>query len=325
MAVFDRGRLKTKPLAERLSKTPISRLVSPEAEPPKLQLQDYTRLENIAVAVKQAREKDAPVIFAFGAHLVKNGLSPVMIELMKQGYVQHLLGCGAVVIHDWEFAYHGETEEDVEHYLEQGQFGIWDETGKYINRAVKQGCKQGFGAAVGKMISEEKLAGESIPHPNRDKSVLGEAYRLGIPASICAGIGHDIFFTHPECDGAAIGEASYADFLKLAESVSKLEDGVYISIGSATTSPMVFEKALSMAKNAALQEGRKLENYRIVVNDIQPSPWDWSKGEPPKDNPAYYLRFFKTFSRMGGTCEYVQMDNRAFLHNLYHMLEKRRH
>ena len=179
----------------------------------------------------------------------------------------------------------------------------------------------GYGGSVGRLIHEEILGNEKILHLNKDKSVLANAYNLKIPLSICPGIGYDIIYTHPKCDGAAVGEASYIDFLKFVNTIYNLENGVYISIGSAITSPMVFEKSLSMAKNKALQEGKKLENFKIYVNDIQPGTWDWSKGEPPKDNPAYYLRFMKTFARMSGSSEYIQMDNVKFLHNLYWMLK----
>ena len=96
-----------------------------------------------------------------------------------------------------------------------------------------------------------------------------------------------------------------------------------LSIGSSVMAPMVFEKSLSMAKNLAKQEGKKLENYKIFVNDIHPSKWDWKKGDPPKDNPDYYLRFCKSFSRMGGDFEYLCMDNRQFIHNLYHILKEK--
>jgi hypothetical protein len=245
----------------------------------------------------------------------------IFIDMMKMGYVNHILGNGAVSIHDWEFAFQGKTEEDVREYLKQGQFGLWEETGKYINGAIKDYSCYGYGTALGKLISEEVLGNEKISHPFKEISILGNAHQLGIPVSICPQIGCDVIYTHPECDGKAIGEAAYIDFLKFASVISHLENGVYISIGSAITSPMIFEKALSMAKNLARKENRTLENYNIVVNDIQEGEWDWDKGEPPKENPAYYLRFMKTFSRAGGNSQYIKMDNKKFLHNLYYLLK----
>jgi len=321
MELFDRSRLEIKPLSERKSKTDLSSLINPCSSPPEISQGDCSKLEEIAYLVKESKNRKAPIIFSFGAHLIKNGLSKIVIELTKKGYVSHILGNGAVSIHDWEFSFQGKTEEDVKEYLQEGQFGLWEETGRYINQAIVRYQNLGYGCAVGKLISEEKLGEGQVIHKHKNISLLGNAFSLGIPVSICPQIGCDIIHTHPKCDGAAIGKAAYIDFLKFANTISNLEGGVYISVGSAITSPMIFEKALSMAKNIARQENRVLENYDIVVNDIQEGTWDWSKGEPAKDNPAYYLRFMKTFSRAGGNCQYIKMDNRAFLHNLYYLLK----
>jgi hypothetical protein len=126
--------------------------------------------------------------------------------------------------------------------------------------------------------------------------------------------GHDIIYTHPANHGAAIGRVALRDFLTYAEQVHQLEGGVYLSVGSAVMSPMVFEKSLSMSQNLELQEGRKITNHHMVIVDLAESSWDWQKdGEPPTNNPAYYLRFCKTFSRMGGTMRYACADNRDFL------------
>jgi len=317
MELFDRSQLQLKPLAERKSKSDLSILINPNSTPPQISKEEYSRLEKIAEIVKHS----SPVVFAFGAHLVKNGLSRILINLMIQGHVQHLLGNGAVSIHDWELAYQGKTEEDVKQYLSKGQFGLWNETGKYINKAIKQNQELGYGNGLGKFILDGKLKREHVGHQHPGVSILAHAYHWQIPASISPQIGSDIIYTHPECDGAAIGKAAYIDFLKFANTISKLEGGAYISIGSAITSPMVFEKALSMARNVENQKGRTLNDFHIIVNDIQEGTWDWNKGEPEKSNPAYYLRFMKTFSRAGGKSQYIQMDNRAFLHNLYHLLK----
>jgi len=321
VAIFNRNKLNIKPLSARQSKSDTSIFINPESNPPAISSAEKEKINSIAAAIKATRAKHAPIIFSFGAHLIKNGLSLILIELMKQGYVQHVLGNGAVSIHDWEFAFQGKTEEDVKKYVKEGQFGIWEETGRYINEAIAESQELGYGAALGKMIWEESLTGKTISHPYKHQSVLAQAYHLNIPFGICTSIGQDIIYTHPACDGAAIGKASYIDFLKFASTLENFENGVYLSIGSAITSPMVFEKALSMAKNIAIQESRMLENYNIFVIDIQPGDWDWSKGEPPKDNPAYYLRFCKTFSRMGGDFSYLRIDNSNFLHNLYWQLK----
>ncbi len=320
--VFNRNLIKTKPLNERASKSDLSILVNPASLPPPIDAERLEHIKALAVKIKTAREKNRPVIFCFGAHLIKNGLSLILIEMMKKGFITHLAGNGAVSIHDWEFAYHGKTEENVERYIKDGQFGLWEETGKYLNSAISTYSHRGYGSAVGRLIWEEKLGEQTILHQNKEKSVLGQAYNLNVPVSICPGIGYDIIYTHRLCDGAAIGQAAYTDFLKFAKSVSQMEGGVYLSVGSAILSPMIFEKALSMARNVAKQQGRTIENFDIIVNDIQPGTWDWDKGEPPKNHPAYYLRFNKTFSRMGGHLDYIELDNRAFLHNLYVELMK---
>ena len=315
--IFNRSRLNIKPLSERISKSNTSIFVNPNSTPPEISNEEKEKLMQLANQMKLAKENNKPIIFAFGAHMIKNGLSPILIDLMKKGYVSHTLTNGAATIHDWELAHHGKTEEDVKFYVNQGQFGIWHETGFHMNEAIKKGVKEGlgYGESIGKFINEETSL-----HPNKGTSIQAAAYSLNIPFSVCPGIGYDIIYTHPSCDGSAIGKAAEIDFLKLAKTLENFEGGVYISIGSAITSPMVFEKALSMAKNIAIQENKQLENYTIAVNDIQPGDWDWSKGEPPKDNPAYYLRFFKTFSRMGGTSSYIRMDNKAFLHNLHNSI-----
>lgn len=310
--MFDRQKLDIKPLYKRESKSDLSILINPNSEPPEISEEQKSKLENIVNSVKQAKMCNAPIIYAFGAHLIKNGLSKILIELMREGYVQHLLSNEAVVIHDWELAFQGKTEEDVRRYVAEGQFGLW-ETGMHIGNAIKLGAEHnlGYGETVGKLISESN-------YPNKEISVLGEAYRLQIPFSIGVTLGQNITHAHPNLDFTSLGKAGGIDFLRFVDAISNLQNGIYFSIGSAILSPQIFEKALSMARNV----NKNLNKYSIYINDIQPGNWDWNKGEPPKNNPAYYLRFMKTFARMGGKFEYIEMDNRAFLHNLYYLLDK---
>jgi len=318
MELFDRNKLHIKPLSERESKSDLSIIINPDSPPPRVSNEEFSKLERIAEIIKHS----SPVVLAFGAHLIKNGLSRIVIELMKKGHIQHLLGNGATSIHDWEFAFQGKTEEDVRRYLEGGQFGLWDETGRYINEAITKYKNLGYGSAIGKLISEERLGRKYISHEHKGISIYGTAFSLKIPASVCPSFGQDIIYTHPKCDGAAIGRAADIDFRKFANTISNLEGGAYLSVGSAIMSPMVFEKALSMARNVEKQKGRTLDDFHIIVNDIQEGDWDWNKGaEPEKSNPAYYLRFMKTFSRAGRNSQYVCMDNRTFLHNLYYLLK----
>jgi hypothetical protein len=161
-----------------------------------------------------------------------------------------------------------------------------------------------------------------VKHPWKETSILAQAFRRHTPFSVHPGIGYDIIATHPMFRGAVIGRAADIDFRLIGASIEKLDGGVVLSIGSAIMAPQVFEKSLSCVNNLRLQAGRKIvSDHTIYVVDIQDGGnWDWSQGEPPKDNPAYYLRFCKSFARMGGEMRYVQCDNVAFLHNLLHKL-----
>jgi hypothetical protein len=165
-----------------------------------------------------------------------------------------------------------------------------------------------------------------VRHPFKRYSVQEACFARGVPLTVHPGLGHDIIHASPFCRFAALGRAAETDFLRFVASVAELDGGVYLSVGSAIMSPMVFEKSLSMARNVARQEGRALNDFLLVVNDIQPGGgWQWGSGaEPGKDNPAYYLRFCKTFDRMGAReMRYAQADNRAFLLNLYAELKRR--
>lgn len=165
-------------------------------------------------------------------------------------------------------------------------------------------------------------AGElKVPHPYKQYSVQAAAYRLGVPFTGHPMIGHDIIYNHPMNHGGCLGRTALRDYLTFAESVSRIEGGVYLSLGSAVMSPMIFEKSLSMAQNLALQRGERIENHFMLIADLAQSSWDWSQGEPPEHHPDYYLRYNKTFHRMGGEMHYVSMDNRDFLLTLYQSLK----
>ncbi len=161
-----------------------------------------------------------------------------------------------------------------------------------------------------------------VNHQWRNASPLANAFRHDLPFTVHPGIGYDIITNHPLFNGAVIGRAAGLDFRQFAGSVETLDGGVVLSIGSAIMGPQVFEKALSCANNLRLQAGQPIvSGHHIYVVDLQDGGgWDWTQGEPPKDNPAYYLRFCKSYSRMGGAMHYVQCDNVAFLHHLFHAL-----
>jgi hypothetical protein len=161
-----------------------------------------------------------------------------------------------------------------------------------------------------------------IKHPWKETSIVAQSFRQNTPLTVHPGVGYDIISNHPMFNGAAIGRGAGVDFRVFGTAVEQLDHGVVLSIGSAIMGPQVFEKSLSCVNNLRLQAGRPtVANHSLFVVDLQDGGnWDWSKGEPPKDNPAYYLRFCKSYSRMGGTMRYVQCDNVAFLHNLLHRL-----
>jgi hypothetical protein len=163
-----------------------------------------------------------------------------------------------------------------------------------------------------------------VKHPGKETSILAQTFRRNVPLTVHPGIGYDIIANHPLFSGAAIGRAAAVDFRLFGASVEKLDGGVVLSVGSAIMAPQVFEKSISCVNNLRLQAGRKtVHDHTFYVVDIQDGGnWDWSHGEPPKDNPAYYLRFCKSFSRMGGTMKYSQCDNVVFLHNLLSALNK---
>ncbi|MDP8224007.1 MAG: hypothetical protein P9L99_11655 [Candidatus Lernaella stagnicola] len=150
-------------------------------------------------------------------------------------------------------------------------------------------------------------------HPFANTSAQAAAFAAHVPFTAHPMFGHDIIYNHPANCGSAIGRSAERDFLAFAHTISRIDGGVYLSIGSAVMSPMIFEKSFSMAQNLALQEGRAITDHFIAVVDLAPSRWDWSQGEPPEDHPDYYLRFNKTFSRVGGTLHYAQAHNRDFL------------
>lgn len=163
-----------------------------------------------------------------------------------------------------------------------------------------------------------------VRHPYKRSSMVAQAFRHNVPFTVHPGIGYDIISNHPMFNGAALGRAAQMDFALFGRAVEGLDDGVVLSVGSAIMGPQVFEKSLSCVNNLRLQAGRKtVSGHTIYVVDIQDGGrWDWTKGEPPKSNPAYYLRFCKSFARMGGTMNYVQCDNVVFLRQLLQALRQ---
>lgn len=345
------------PLKQRANRVIAERdFVSPDEQPPVFPGADQAIISETAERIARANRKNGPVIMAFGAHLIKNGLGGILIDLIEKGWLTHIATNGAGIIHDWEFAFQGASSEHVQDNIVKGCFGHWAETGFYLNLALIVGAYEGlgYGESIGALIQNEglvlpepdnlrqtivqesdqnpekaaaaadllavmrqfKLKGGrfAVPHPYKRFSVQAAAYRRRVPFTAHPMFGHDVIYTHPISRGAAIGRTAERDFLSFADSISGIDNGVYLSVGSAVMSPMIFEKAFSMAQNLSLQKEKKIERHYILVVDLAELNWNWAKqGEPPEDNPAYYLRFCKTFSRVGGTMRYLSANNRDFL------------
>lgn len=199
------------------------------------------RFRQLVKKVIEAATHKRQVVLQLGAHAIRTGNSPLLIDLMRRGVITHVAMNGAGAIHDFEFALLGETAESVAENIENGTFGMWEETGAMMNRAINR-SRDGFGRAIGRLIVQEKMR-------FRDCSVLAAAYRLKIPATVHVAIGTDIIHQHPLCDGAATGRATYHDFKVYTESIARLAGGCLLNFGSAVIGPEVFLKAISIARN----------------------------------------------------------------------------
>lgn len=253
-----------------------------------------------------------------GGHPIKLGLSRYLIDLLERRAFTHIAINGAGSIHDFELSLIGGTSEDVAKWIKVGQFGLWQET-SLMNDIIKGAAQrgEGLGEGVGYYIEEHKF-------PHRDLSIAAAGWRNGVPVTCHVTIGADIIHAMPNCDGAALGQTSYTDFLIFAQSISQLEGGVFLNIGSAVTGPEVYLKALSMARNVARQEGREIKNFTTAVFDLVPLPDNWRDGPPGKDHHMYYYRPWKTILIRtvadGGKSYYICGDHRDTIPALWHRL-----
>jgi len=249
---FDLSGVRRYPLASRTSKVRRADLAQPYSAgaglagwltrlPKLLAARDFIA---VVEAIDAARARPAPIVWGLGAHVIKAGLSPIIVDLMARGYVSALALNGAGVIHDVELALGGATSEDVDEALGPGTFGMAEETGTGINAAIVRGVAKGAG--LGRAVAEW-IASEQPPHA--DISLLCAAARLGIPVTVHVAVGTDIVHMHPDASGAAIGEGSLRDFRHLAASVAQLRGGVYLNCGSAVVLPEVFLKAVAVVRN----------------------------------------------------------------------------
>jgi hypothetical protein len=269
--------VKTYPLASRPSKVSLddfAHLVQTDSS-----LKDFLaslpnilavqNLRAIAARMRRARELRKPIIWGIGGHVIKTGLGPVVIDLMKRGFVTAIAANGSVLVHDSEIAMVGSTSEDVDATLGEGAFGGADETGKLLNRSAREGAREGIG--LGEATGRALLA---LNPKHAGYSLLCAAYQARAPFTVHLTIGGDIGHFHPESDGAALGATSHTDFRLLAELVRRMDGGgVYLNVGSAVTLPEVFLKAVTLVRNLGNQ-----------LSDITTANFDFIQSYRPLTN-----------------------------------------
>ncbi|MBU4305251.1 MAG: hypothetical protein KJ893_06500 [Candidatus Omnitrophica bacterium] len=264
---LDFTRLKTISLKKRKSKVSIKDFAKTasagdtfslflDSLPNILAAKDF---KTIIAALKNARKKKKAIILMIGAHVVKCGLNPILIDLMRKGFITAVAINGASAIHDFELAFCGKTSEEVEGSIKDGSFGMSRETAEFFNEAIREAAAsgQGLGKTLGELIIKKRLA-------FRRFSLLAGSIDSGVPLTVHVAIGTDIIHPHPGCDGAALGAGAMQDFRAFMETVSRLSGGVVMNIGSAVIMPEVFLKAVSTARNL----GFSLENFTAVCFDM---------------------------------------------------------
>ncbi len=310
---FDRSRLRIQPLSQRRHDLDLAALLPLDAQTDF----DHPALAQLAERLRAAKEQGSARILMMGAHVLRAGVSRFLIDMMSRGWINHLAMNGAGPIHDWELALIGATTESVARYIRTGEFGLWQETGR-MNDVIADGARRGIG--LGEALGRAILEGD---FPHRDICVLAAGVRLGVPVTVHVGVGYDIIHEHPNCNGAALGQTSYTDFLIFTETVRHLQGGVMLNFGSAVMGPEVYLKALSMARNVAHQEGKEIRQFTTGVFDLLPLNGDLHH-EAPRTDPRYYYRPWKTILVRtvadGGESFYVQGDHRQTVPALYREL-----
>lgn len=276
---LDFSEIKTYDAADRRNLVTIDNLMTPGVTPH----EEYVHpdLDFLVDKIVAARENGRPVIWSMGAHVIKNRLSRYLIELIKAGVITHIASNGAGSIHDFELAYLGGTSEDVPTAIEDGSFGMWEQTGRWMNEALQEGAALsiGYGEALGKYIAEHPER-----FPNREDCVLYQAYVHDIPATYHIALGTDIIHQHPTCDMRAIGACSGMDFKKICASVSDLDGGVFLNFGSAVIGAEVFLKALSIARNLGH------ETFHITTANFDLVDLGDYRSKIGYSDPNYYYR-----------------------------------
>ena len=262
---LDFSKIRTYPVADRENKVAIEAFAKPhqaggtfaaflESLPDFLAVQD---LRLVAAAIATAVRNGRPVLLMMGAHSIKVGLNPLIVDAMRSGFINAVAFNGAGAIHDFELCYNGETSEDVQRGLNDGSFGMVDETGRMMNAALADGVAHGLGA--GRALGERALS-----FPNKHLGIMATGAELDAPVTVHIAIGTDIIHQHPSTSGAVLGEASYRDFQTFAAVCAQLEGGVVLNVGSAVIMPEVFLKALTIARNL----GHKVEKFTTATLDM---------------------------------------------------------
>lgn len=314
-SIFDTSRIRLRPLAERQHDLDLSCIV-PLRVPV---LPESPELCRMAQHMRRAKTAAASTVFLCGAHVLRAGVQRYLFDMMERGYIQAIAVNGAAMIHDYELALIGATTESVAYYIQSGQFGMWQETGK-INDIITAGHAEGIGLgeSLGRAIAEGDF-------PYKDISLFATGWKLGIPITVHVGVGYDIIHPHPNFDGAATGAASHRDFLIFAKVLEKLEGGCVCTFGSAVMAPEVFLKALSMVRNVAEQEGRLVRNFASLVCDLHVLPQN-TNHEAEKNTALYYFRPWKTLLArtlaQGGHSYYVQARHEHSIPTLWHALAR---
>jgi hypothetical protein len=310
---LDFSNIKTYLVKERTNLVTIENMAKPGVDQvPEWGNADFNELVD---RIAEARKNGRPVIWSMGAHVIKNGMSRYIIELIKRKLITHVAGNGAGSIHDFELAYNGGTSEDVPTAIEDGSFGMWEETGRWMNEALQMGAKEGMGYGESLAVYIDKNPDR---FPYREDCVLYQAYKNGIPATYHIALGTDIIHQHPIVDFAAIGAVSGVDFHKICYSVSMLDGGVFLNFGSGVIGPEVFLKALSISRNLGYPTFKittanfdliNLGNYRLKIG---------------YDDPNYYYRPRKNIvnrpTSVGGKGWHFCGDHKETIPNLYKKL-----
>lgn len=310
---LDFTHIKTFSVKERTNLVTIENMAKPGVdEVPEWGNSDFDELIDCII---RARKDGKPVIWSMGAHVIKNSLSRYVIELIKRGLITHVSSNGAGSIHDFELAFNGGTSEDVSTAIEDGSFGMWEETGRWMNEALQKGFRKGLGYG-------ESLAVYVDENPERfpfkDDCIFYQAYKNGVPATYHIAIGTDIIHQHPIVDFAAIGVTSGIDFHKMCFSVSRLDGGVFLNFGSSVIGPEVFLKALSISRNL------KYETFKITTANFDLVNLGDYRSMIGYSDPNYYYRPRKNIvnrpTSVGGKGWHFCGDHLQTIPNLYKKL-----